>query len=35
LAALVSEEMAGVHPLRVPLKVDVKAGPTWADAEPL
>jgi DNA polymerase I len=31
LAQLLREEMAGVHPLRVPLKVDVKAGPNWAD----
>jgi DNA polymerase I len=35
LAHLVREEMAGAQPLRVPLKVDVKAGPNWADAEPL
>ncbi len=35
LAELVSAEMAGVMPLAVPLKVDVKAGPNWADAEPL
>ena len=33
LAALVSEEMAGVWKLKVPLKVDLKAGPNWADAE--
>ena len=33
LARLLREEMAGVYPkLRVPLKVDVKAGPNWADA---
>ncbi len=33
LAALVSEEMAGVWNLKVPLKVDLKAGSNWADAE--
>jgi DNA polymerase I len=33
LVELVSEEMVGVHPLNVPLKVDVKAGPNWAAAE--
>jgi DNA polymerase-1 len=33
LARLLREEMSGVYPsLRVPLKVDVKAGPNWADA---
>jgi DNA polymerase-1 len=32
LAQLLREEMSGVYPLRVPLKVDVKAGPNWADA---
>jgi DNA polymerase-1 len=32
LAQLLREEMANVHLLRVPLKVDVKAGPNWADA---
>ena len=32
LAGLVSDEMAGVQSLEVPLKVDVKAGPNWADA---
>jgi DNA polymerase I len=32
LAQLLRAEMANVHPLRVPLKVDVKAGPNWADA---
>ena len=35
LAALVREEMAGAAALRVPLKVDLKAGPNWADARPL
>lgn len=34
LAALVTEEMSGVSPLSVPLKVDVKSGATWADVEP-
>jgi len=33
LAQLVSEEMAGVWSLKVPLKVDLKSGPNWADAE--
>lgn len=33
LAALAREEMVGAHPLNVPLKVDVKAGPDWAAAE--
>ena len=32
LAGLLREEMSNVYPLRVPLKVDVKAGPNWADA---
>ena len=32
---LVSEEMAGAWTMRVPLKVDVKAGANWADTEPL
>ncbi|MFH1266475.1 MAG: DNA polymerase I [Planctomycetota bacterium] len=35
LARLVVEEMVGAEPLNVPLKVDVKAGPNWADAKPL
>ena len=34
LASLVSEEMVGAQPLGVPLKVDVKVGPNWADAKP-
>jgi DNA polymerase-1 len=34
LASLVNEEMSGVQQLKVPLKVDVKAGGNWADAEP-
>jgi len=33
LAALVPEEMANVCRLLVPLKVDVKVGPNWADLE--
>jgi DNA polymerase-1 len=33
LAGMLREEMSGVYPsLRVPLKVDVKAGPNWAEA---
>jgi DNA polymerase-1 len=31
LARLLREEMSRVHPLSVPLKVDVKAGPNWAE----
>jgi DNA polymerase-1 len=34
LAILVREEMVGAGALRVPLKVDLKAGPNWADARP-
>ncbi len=33
LANLVIEEMASVHQLSVPLKVDVKVGANWADCE--
>jgi DNA polymerase I len=33
LADLVRAEMAGVRSLKVPLKVDLKAGPNWAAAE--
>jgi len=33
LAALVTAEMTEVMDLRVPLKVDIKSGPSWADAE--
>jgi DNA polymerase-1 len=33
LARLVTEEMAGVKTLSVPLKVDLRAGANWADAE--
>ena len=35
LAKLVTEEMAGAEKLNVPLKVDIKTGPNWADAKPL
>jgi DNA polymerase-1 len=35
VARLVAEEMSRVYPLDVPLKVDVEAGPNWADTEPL
>ncbi len=34
LAKLVVEEMSQVHPLDVPLKVDVKFGENWAECEP-
>jgi len=30
---MVKEAMEGVHALRVPLVVDVKAGPNWRDME--
>ena len=34
MAKMLREEMSGVYPsLRVPLKVDVKAGPNWAEAK--
>ncbi|MGW8258293.1 MAG: DNA polymerase, partial [Thermoguttaceae bacterium] len=33
LAAIVSEEMSGVQNLKIPLKVDLKSGPNWAEAE--
>ena len=35
LARLVAGEMAGAESLKVPLKVDVKAGPNWADSKPI
>jgi len=35
LAKLVTDEMVAAGALNVPLKVDVKAGPNWADARPL
>jgi len=31
-AAMIREEMSGAIPLRVPLRVDVAAGPNWLDA---
>ncbi len=34
LARLVTEEMSAAYGLAVPLKVDVKVGRTWANAEP-
>ena len=33
LAALAIKEMSEAHPLSVPLRVDVKVGPNWADAK--
>ncbi len=33
LRMMVKEAMEGVHPLRVPLVVDLKAGPNWRDME--
>jgi len=33
LALLAIKEMSEAHPLSVPLKVDVKLGPNWADAK--
>ena len=35
LAPLVKRAMEQVHPLRVPLLVDVKAGPNWRDMKPI
>ena len=35
VAGLAAEEMAAVGRLEVPLKVDLSAGPNWADAKPL
>jgi DNA polymerase-1 len=35
VARLAKEEMSGVMTLAVPLKVDVSAGPNWADLGPL
>lgn len=34
LAELIEGEMTQVMPLKVPLKVDIKAGDNWADCEP-
>jgi len=31
LSALVKESMENAHPLSVPVKVDLKAGPNWRD----
>ena len=33
LAAMVRKEMEGAMKLKVPLTVDVKAGPNWAEME--
>jgi DNA polymerase I len=33
LADMVREEMSGVWKMQVPLKVDLKSGPNWADAD--
>ena len=33
LTEMVCEAMASVLPLRIPLKVDVKCGRNWADAD--
>ena len=33
MKALVSDRMENVHPLKVPLKVDVGVGPNWRDLE--
>jgi DNA polymerase-1 len=35
LSALVRECMEQAHPLRVPLKVDLKSGPNWRDMDPI
>ncbi len=35
LAPLVKSAMEQVHPLRVPLVVDLKAGPNWRDMKPV
>ena len=34
VALLVREEKEGVHPLDVPLAVDLGWGPNWVDAKP-
>jgi len=34
-APLVRQVMESVYPLRVPLKVDLKAGPNWGEMEPI
>jgi DNA polymerase-1 len=33
LGEMVSREMAGVMPLAIPLKVDLKSGDNWADCQ--
>ena len=33
LSAMVTEEMIACHELSVPLSVDVKSGPNWAECE--
>jgi DNA polymerase I len=35
LSALVKERMENAHPLSVPVKVDLKAGPNWRDMKPI
>jgi DNA polymerase-1 len=35
VSRLVAEEMSGVMRLAVPLKVDISAGPNWADTHPI
>jgi DNA polymerase-1 len=32
ISSVIREEMEGVHPLRVPLKVDIKTGRNWSEA---
>ena len=34
-SAVIRAQMEGVHPLRVPLPVELGVGPTWADAHAL
>jgi DNA polymerase-1 len=31
ISSVIREEMEGVHPLRVPLKVDIKTGRNWGE----
>jgi DNA polymerase I len=35
LASLVKRAMEEIHPLRVPLLVETKAGPNWRDMKPV
>ena len=35
LSAFVKESMENAHPLSVPVKVDLKAGPNWRDMKPI